>query len=55
MVKTRYHQKEVPCEVNIIDEKTLKISLFSPLRAITKGQAAVFYDKDYVLGGGTIS
>ena len=54
MVKTRYHQKEVPCKVDVIDEKTLKISLFSPLRAITKGQAAVFYDKDYVLGGGTI-
>jgi tRNA U34 2-thiouridine synthase MnmA/TrmU len=32
----------------------LKVTLDAPSRAITIGQAAVFYDEEYLLGGGII-
>ena len=52
-VKTRYRAKEAPAEVFCEDEK-VKIVFDEPQRAITKGQAAVLYDGDTVIGGGTI-
>ena len=52
-VKTRYRSKEAPAEVFCEDEK-VKIVFDEPQRAITKGQAAVLYDGDTVIGGGTI-
>ncbi len=53
-VKTRYRQKEKEAIVTATGERTAKISFVDPQRAITKGQAAVLYDGDIVLGGGTI-
>lgn len=53
-VKTRYRQKEMPARVIPIDNKSVRIIFDEPVRAITKGQAAVLYDEDVVLGGGTI-
>lgn len=52
-VKTRYRSKEAPAEVFCEGEK-VKIVFDEPQRAITKGQAAVLYDGDTVIGGGTI-
>jgi len=37
------------------DENSLLIDFDEPQRAITKGQAAVIYDDDIVIGGGTIA
>jgi tRNA-specific 2-thiouridylase len=54
MVKTRYQQEEQPAVAEQIDETTLRIDFDSPQRAITAGQAAVLYDGDLVVGGGTI-
>lgn len=52
--KIRYNQKEQPAVVTQTDENHLKIVFDEPQRAITKGQAAVLYDGDTVVGGGTI-
>ena len=53
-VKIRYKHPEQPAIVHQTDDNTLHIEFDSPQRAITKGQAAVIYDGDFVVGGGTI-
>ena len=53
MVKVRYSAPEIPCILEK-SENGYKVTLKTPARAITPGQAAVFYVGDEVLGGGTI-
>lgn len=53
--KIRYNQTEQPATVTQVDENTLKIVFDTPQRAVTRGQAAVLYDGDTVVGGGTIA
>lgn len=53
-VKIRYRQPETPATVFVTGDKRVKIVFDEPQRAATKGQAAVFYDGDTVLGGGVI-
>lgn len=52
--RVRYNQPEQPATVEQIDDNTLHIVFDEPQRAISKGQAVVLYDGDYVVGGGTI-
>ncbi|MBE6834780.1 MAG: tRNA 2-thiouridine(34) synthase MnmA [Ruminococcaceae bacterium] len=52
--KVRYKHTEQPATVIQLDEDTIKVVFDEPQRAITKGQAVVLYDGDYVVGGGTI-
>ena len=52
--KTRYSQKEAEATIHITDEDTVTVIFDEKQRAITKGQAVVFYDGEYVVGGGTI-
>ena len=52
--KTRYSQKECTCTVTPTGNGTVRVDFDAPQRAITAGQAVVFYDGDVVLGGGTI-
>ncbi len=54
MVKTRYSQKETEAVLHPIDDDRILVELKSKQRAITPGQAVVFYDGDIVIGGGTI-
>lgn len=52
--KIRYAHKGAPCTVESIGEDEVKVTFDEPQRAITPGQAVVFYDGDIVLGGGVI-
>lgn len=52
--KIRYRQKEQPATVYPCGAGKVKIVFDEPQRAITPGQAAVLYDGEKVLGGGTI-
>lgn len=53
-VRIRYSQKESPAEVMQTGEDRLHICFENPQRAVSPGQAAVLYDGDVVVGGGTI-
>ncbi len=53
-VKVRYRQAEQPATIMPLDNGDVKVEFDEPQRAISPGQAAVFYNGDYVVGGGTI-
>ena len=52
--KIRYNHPGVAATVTPLDGNRVKVKLHSPARAITPGQAAVFYQDDLVVGGGWI-
>lgn len=52
--KTRYNQKDEPAVVYPLEGGKVKVVFARPQRAVTSGQAVVFYDGDVVLGGGCI-
>lgn len=52
--RTRYHQKETGCTLTPLSATRAKVIFDQPVRAVTRGQAAVFYDGDIVVCGGTI-
>ena len=53
-VKTRYKQTETPAVLEPLGDSRIRVVFEAPQRAITPGQAAVFYQGDTVVGGGTI-
>lgn len=52
--KTRHSQREAAATVQPLGDGRVKVVFDAPQRAITCGQAVVFYDGDVVVGGGTI-
>ena len=50
----RYHQREQAATVTVLEDGHVHLVFDEPQRAITPGQAAVFYDGDVVLGGGVL-
>ncbi len=54
LAKIRYAHKGTMCTIEKTGEDTVHCTFDEPVRAVTKGQAVVFYDGEFVLGGGTI-
>ena len=52
--KIRYNHRGAWCTVEKTGEDEILCTFEEPQRAITPGQAVVFYEGEYVLGGGTI-
>ena len=52
--KIRYNHKGAWCTIEKTGEDEVVCTFDEPQRAVTPGQAVVFYDGEYVLGGGTI-
>ncbi len=53
-VKIRYHHKGAWCRVKNFDRTTAQVEFETPQRAVTPGQAAVFYRDRQLVGGGWI-
>ncbi len=55
MVKIRYNHPGTPATITPLSATQARVRLHTPQRAVTPGQAAVFYRGDLVVGGGWIS
>ncbi len=54
LAKIRYAHEGSMCTVRMTGPDEAECVFDEPVRAVTPGQAVVFYDGDYVAGGGTI-
>lgn len=53
-IRIRYRSSAVPCVIEKVENQRVEVRVLKPVRAVAPGQAAVVYDGDCVVGGGTI-
>lgn len=53
-VMVRYRSKVKPCTVHSLEPHRVYVNFDEPIKDVTPGQAAVFYDNEVCLGGGII-
>ncbi|MBR0575529.1 tRNA 2-thiouridine(34) synthase MnmA [Proteiniclasticum sp. BAD-10] len=54
LAKIRYSAKPAPCTIYPLENGQVKVIFNEKQRAMTAGQAVVFYEDNFLLGGGTI-
>ena len=54
VAKIRYNHRGTPCVIYREGDARIRVEFSEPVRAVTPGQAVVFYEGEDVLGGGTI-
>ena len=54
VAKIRYNHRGTKAHIRRIGDDRAEVIFEEPVRAVTPGQAVVFYDGEYVAGGGTI-
>ncbi|TGY95732.1 tRNA 2-thiouridine(34) synthase MnmA [Petralouisia muris] len=54
VAKIRYNHRGASCRIRKVEEDQAECRFSEPVRAITPGQAVVFYHGELVVGGGTI-
>ena len=52
--KVRYQASPAPATVYPLEGDCVRVDFKEPQRAITSGQAVVFYDQNIILGGGIV-
>ncbi len=53
--KFRYRQKDIPVKVTVLSDNKCLVQFSTKVKAITPGQAAVFYDDEVCLEGRVIN
>jgi tRNA-specific 2-thiouridylase len=54
LARIRYRAEPAPAEISPAEDGKVLVRFDEPQRAVTPGQAVVFYHDDVVVGGGTI-
>ncbi len=54
LAKIRYSHKGAACTLHREGADRVRVVFREPVRAVTPGQAVVFYENDFIYGGGTI-